>query len=709
MFETRLRWFVALIALTTLPLLARLVEIQLVRADQYSQYAERAPVRVRKSLRAPRGAILDRAGRQLVHDVPAADIAAHYAVLAGGPELRSNYLRAQARRLRDAGALDVDTTLTEAAQQLEEQIDPSWKQLADLTGRTTAEFAEVADQVRRRIARMRSAVERRTGVTQPIREEQEFHPVLEGLSDAQVFEVRRALEGRCPWISVVPGSRRVTENADTLLHLLGREATASEERIESDPLAEDELRRLRPGDTCGVSGVERACDVLLRGRRGVLTLDANGTTLERIDATSGQDVTLTVDTEFQDQVAEILQKAVDASENPAGGSAVVIDVETREVLALVSYPSYTLDAYAQNYSTLAGDTHWTPLRFRAVANEYAPGSVCKVVTLTGALTDGAITPATRFECTGVFQADQAEHFRCWIYNQFGLTHGPQTAEDAIRNSCNIFCFHTGERLGAQRLCDWYRFMGLGELQGTGLIEEADGIVPTAEWLQANQRRDYQPADAWNYAIGQGEIAVTPLQMANLAATVAAGYWAPVVLMKDEFDNVLRFSDAEPRALDENALRVVRTGMWRVVNENGGTAYHARLERSDYQLCGKTGSAQTVPRVIDSDFTFEWPDGRREVVTARTAEEAATHFSDPRPALVGRKARERFPVWHVGDKMPSHAWFIGYVQPSSTARGNAPRGKSYAISVLIEFGGGGGKVAGPVARDIAAALLARQTP
>ena len=707
MFERRLRWFVILVALVTLPILGRLIDIQLVHADKYEQMSERLLPRSQKYLRAPRGSIIDRAGRALVNDVPAADIAIHYAILAGSPTARSQYLRAQARKMRESGAATAQVSTATLADELESAIAPTWKRLAQLTGRDPNEFQRVADQVRRRVTRIKDSVEQRTGISQPIREESAFHPLLEGLDDAAAFEIRKELEGRCPWLVVAPGSRRVADGADSLVHLLGRLANASPQRIETDPYADDELRRLRPGDDCGISGVERACDALLRGTRGVLTSEADGTVVERTDAVRGQDIYLTIDTPFQEQVLAILKQAVDDSENPAGGAAVVIDVATREVRALVNYPTYPFDSFSSEYRALRDDTRWTPLRFRAVSNEYPPGSVCKTITLTGALTDGAITPQTRIECTGVFSADHAEHFRCWIYNQYGATHGWQTAEDAIRNSCNIFCYYTGERIGAQRLCDWYRFMGLGDSQGTGLIEEADGQVPTEQWLQDNFGRDYQVSDAWNYAIGQGEITATPLQMANLAATLAAGYWDPVVIMKDESGNVLRFGDQEPRRLDDNALRVVRSGMWRVVNEPGATAYHARLDRNDYQLCGKTGSAQTSPRVIDSEYTLEWPDARRQTVIARSEEEALSGFTGEKPAIVGRRAHQRYPAWQPGEKMPSHAWFMGFVQPAGTPRGNAPRGRVFAVCVLIEFGGGGGRVAGPVARDIAEAFLTRE--
>ncbi|MBI5863941.1 MAG: hypothetical protein HZB38_05445 [Planctomycetes bacterium] len=168
-------------------------------------------------------------------------------------------------------------------------------------------------------------------------------------------------------------------------------------------------------------------------------------------------------------------------------------------------------------------------------------------------------------------------------------------------------------------------------------------------------------------------------------------------------------------------------MWRVVNQDGGTAYnHARLVKGEWELCGKTGSAQAMPRVISRDYTFGWPDGRREVIRAGSAEEAeqtlrrkyptafdrsplvvADVAAPPAPArLIGAKVAERYPSWQPDEKLPSHAWFVGWLQSSKTPRGEKPVGRSIAISVVIEYGDAGGRKAGPVAKRIAEGLIRR---
>ena len=172
----------------------------------------------------------------------------------------------------------------------------------------------------------------------------------------------------------------------------------------------------------------------------------------------------------------------------AGAAAVVIDVATREVRALASYPVYSYTDFNADYEQLQRDAQRLPLLFRAVQGQYPPGSICKAITLVGGLSEGVITPETRFHCTGFMLPDKPDRFRCWIYNQYGTTHDAaepegQNGEDAVRNSCNIYFFHVGEGLGVDRLCDWFSRFGLGRSAGTGLIEEVDGIVPTYAWLR----------------------------------------------------------------------------------------------------------------------------------------------------------------------------------------------------------------------------------
>lgn len=715
MFEKRLKWFTLLLAGVTLVVVLRLVEIQVVHAEHYQALADGLLVQPTRYYRAARGSILDRHGHVLVSDTPAFDVALHYAILCGDSE---RYLRALADQRRRRGLTPPGQTSEELLAELRSGVAETWETLAGLSGRPVEELLDVGEQVRRRVRRIREQRERMLGVVEPIREERSFHTVVGGVSDELALRARMELE-EFPWVAIQPGTRRVVHDADALVHVLGRLGAVSRERLEEDPLAWDELRRLVPGDLCGISGVERAAELDLRGTRGREIFHFDGSMAERIEPRRGRDVRLTIDAALQQRVLDIVRQAVEASEFPAGGSAVVIDVARREILALVSYPGYAYDSFPQDYEALRRDTRWAPLRFRAVADQYPPGSTCKAITLVGALSDGLANPQERIHCRGFLLPNQPTIFRCWIYNQFGSTHDEahnpagQSAEDAVRNSCNIYFFTVGQRLGAARICHWFEQFGLGRLQGTGLIEESPGLVPTESWLREAQGRGHQTADAWNYAIGQGEVTVTPLQAAAVAATIAAGRWEPVQLIRDESGEPLRVAVEPARSFDGSACRVLRAGMWRVVNEDGGTARAARLALRGFELCGKTGSAQAMPRVLRSAYTLEWPDGYQHTVTAESEEEALARGRQERPAgppgggrprVVARRTEERYPPWQPGEPLPSHAWFIGYTQPAGTPRGSSPQAHAYAVAVIIEFGGSGGRVAGPVAREIAEVVL-----
>ncbi len=713
MFAKRLKWFVILMIAVALVIIGRLADVQVVRAAHYEALADRILTRAPEYLTAPRGSILDRNSEMLVSDEPAWDISMHYAalltlVLDELPKVGREYLEAAARALRKRGDYPADMPDAEIVSRVEARIHALVDRLSELTGVTREELIQRAERVRRQVELIKADVQSRSPTTWKLKEEERYHPLIAGVDEELALAVRIELEPEHPWLAVVPSSRRIAQNADALVHVLGRMGDAGLDRIAADPLRDDELRGLMAGDACGISGVERLAELELRGGRGRVLRDFDRTEIERIDPRRGNDVTLTIDAALQRKILAILKEAVDGSEYPAGGSAVIIDIATREVLALVSYPVYSYDDYSEDYARLIRDNRWLPTRFRAVANTYPPGSTCKVIALYGGLVEGVVNPREPILCTGHFLSNQPNKFRCWIYNQYGTTHGPQSAEDAVRNSCNIFFYTVGDRLGVDRLCRWFSAFGLGRTQGTGLIEESPGNVPTSAWIEQNRAHDprVRPADAWNYSIGQGEVLATPLQAANVAATVASGRWEPVKLVRGSRGNVIGGEASPPVTLDESHMRVLRSGMWRVVNEPGATAYRARLESDDCEMCGKTGSAQAQPRPVRRRWFLEWPDGRREIVIGGLIEDdiLARYPADDRPTIAGYRTYERYPAPGVDGELPAHAWFIGYTQPKGTPRGTAPNDGAYAVAVIIEYGGSGGRVAGPVAKAIAEIVM-----
>jgi cell division protein FtsI/penicillin-binding protein 2 len=708
MFQQRLTWFWIGLMVFALAIIGRLAQIQVADAAEYERLAERILTRKPIYIAAPRGAIRDLAGRPLVSDEPAADVRIHYAVLAGRPDVLRAYLIDVAKAYRQQDKRPRDMRLTDIAAELEAELPAMWARLSALSG--VPEW-----ELQLRVQRINARVDRwRANAKQPIREESQLLPVLEDVDQRVALAVRMELEPKYPWLRVLPGARRVAHaDADPLVHVVGRLGAASPDRIAADPLAGDELRCLRADERCGIAGLERLAETSLRGQRGRIVQNFSREVIERVEPTPGRDVQLTIDAELQRYVYDLLAQAV--AERPethrAGAAAVVIDVASREVRALVSYPAYSFEDFNAQYEQLQRDPKQLPLMFRAVQAQYPPGSICKAVTLIGGLSDGVINADTRIHCTGFLRPEAPDHFRCWIYNlNPGLTHditdtpAGQDGASAVKNSCNIFFYKVGERLGAARLCEWFTNLGLGRRAGTGLVEEVNGVVPNEDYLKRTAKRGFQPSDAWNFAIGQGEVTITPLQAANVAASIASGQWAPVRLAYDSAGHGFGLAPEQPVPLADRHLQVLRRGMWRSVNERGGTGAPARLTSDEYELCGKTGSAQAQPRPIAYRYTFEWPDGSRREAVGYLEEDARAELNAPDLKCVGRHCVARFPQLEEGAKLPAHAWFMGFTESTRTARGEKPRGPVYAISVVIEYGESGGKMAGPVARKIAERLL-----
>jgi len=712
MFEKRLTWFWILLTAMAVVIVGRLVQIQVVSAAEYEELAERLLTRPARYPRAPRGTVYDRHGSPLLSDEPSSDICIHYGLLTK----RKDYLFLAARQLRKSGVYPPDMSLGDIVLKLEQsEIPRMWQRLSSLTGRSEQEFRERAAEIQARVERVRAAVQRRSPNVGMIAEENQLLPLLDNVDNEVALAVRLELDN-LPWLRVTPASRRVAHDADTLVHLLGRMGAASAERIAHDEFRDDELRRLRPGETCGISGIERMAETSLRGQRGRVREDFDGRVTERIEPIPGHAVDLTIDRDLQEYVFSRLEQTVQKLVHPAGAAAVVIDARTREVRALVNYPIYSYAHFNEQYEELRRDAKRLPMMSRAVQAQYPPGSTCKAITLVAGLSEGVVTAGTRIHCTGYLLPEHPDRFRCWIYNlNPGITHDMtdnpegQDAVSAIRNSCNIYFYKVGGMLGPERLCEWFSHFGFGRVQGTGLIEESRAIVPTEKWLLGHAGRRHRASDAWNFAIGQGEVTATPLQGANVAATIATGSWAPVRLAYDDTGHAFGPPPAPTEPLPEESLRVLRRGMWEVVNARGGTGRYAHLDCDDVVLCGKTGSAQAQPRPIAYRYTFEWPDGHRENAVAYLEQDAAEQFGDDRPKRVGKHTVARYPALNEGERLPSHAWFIGYTQPADTPPGARPADAIYAISVLVEYGGSGGRVAGPVAKEIAEYLVESVQP
>jgi penicillin-binding protein 2 len=367
-------------------------------------------------------------------------------------------------------------------------------------------------------------------------------------------------------------------------------------------------------DKIGLTGVEAVAEQYLRGTPGRkhVEVDIAGRELrtisDAIPAVPGDSVILSLDADLQQFTEEALQRTLDEW-NVKQGAVVILNVKTGEVLTMVSLPSYDNNLFAtgidaKTYQDLLSDPQ-RPLVNFAISGQQPPGSSFKVITAAGALNEGVLTPSTTFRCDGsllvpnkYFPDDpsMAQKFVCW----WPWGHGDLNVIGGLAYSCDIFFYRTGggfgdqEGLGVDRLAYYATQFGLGEKSGIDLPGEASGLVPNPTWKRLNYSESWVLGDTYNMSIGQGFVLATPLQMANLAATIANGgtLYQPQVVREVVDANgkvVVPFQPKVIRQLDlaPGVLDTVREGMRAAVS--WGTAYRANMKT--IAVAGKTGTAE----------------------------------------------------------------------------------------------------------------------
>lgn len=716
MFESRLKFLLIAFTAGLLIILVRLTDLQIVHASYYRQRAERSLILRPKPLPFVRGRIVDRRGEVLVADEPCWDLTIDYDAIAADIGNDKQALGRLAREWRQAGAVPRGLTGAALTASLKNELADMWGDIDSFLlqhwYRAEQSSRERCRDIYERVSGIREAVARRRGFDAAVHEEKVAHTLMPALDAQQQIAARERFE-RYPWIRVERSSvRRYAQGTEAMAHLLGRTGRVSPDDIENDPNAEDPFASYEGDEDLGVSGVERLAEPILRGRRGQMVTDRDGKLVpsETIDAQNGRDAVLTIDARLQRRLYDVLGKTVHEIPASSGGAIVVLDAQTREVLALVSYPGYDPNRFDQDYAALRDDTTRLPLRFRAVANRYAPGSTIKPLVCLGGLAYGVITRHTTVNCTGYLFPNQRDRWRCWqIHGSSArMAHGPVNVVSALKGSCNIFMYHLGQDMGVDMLCSVFDMVGIGRLTGIGLAEEVPGINPTPSWLETYKNIRPTPGLARLYAIGQGEVSLTPIQVANMMATYATGMYGGLTLVGS--------GDKTPKNQmpgDPKDWLAVRRGMYGVVNAPDGTAYRqAHFENPRYVLIGKTGSATAYPWPTAYDAKFVDVDGveKTERVPAGSLSDAMERLRrlhpdatfDPNNITVAT----RWPtVPPTSGEHHSHAWFAGYLQarhPDGSPDWSVePR---IAFAALVEFGGSGGRTSGPLAKKVASAVL-----
>jgi len=432
--------------------------------------------------------------------------------------------------------------------------------------------------------------------------------------------------------------------------VLGYVGPPAVDEVGSDPLLQ------LPGFRIGKSGLEKVYDGSLRGTAGTSEVEVNALgrvirELDRRDGEQGKELVTTLDIGLQQFVQQRLAAELSAS-------AVVMDVITGDVLAMGSSPSFDPSAFNRGltgaeWDQLSNDPT-RPLSNKTIAGQYAPGSTFKTMTALAAQANG-IDPSHTVFCPGFATLGNVT-FHCWWHQG----HGTLDMLGGIKHSCDVYFYDVARRVGIDAIAEMARRFGLGQLTGINLPGEKPGLIPDSAWKKATYNDIWHPGETLVAGIGQGFIQATPLQLAVMTARIANGAYAltPRLARPALIDEA---SGPEPAVcafskMDVSAshLKIVTEGMRMVVNDPDGTAYGAHISQPGMEMAGKTGSAQV-----------------RHISMAEH--------------LAGVRKNEDLP-WPLRD----NALFIGFAPVSN------PR---FCCAVVVEHGGGGAKVAGPIARDV----------
>jgi len=691
MYNKQVKIFVILIALLLIGFLLRLIQMQLLSDSFYRDRITK--LKLQKShtrqLKTVRGKILDRGGKVLAVDEPQFQLHIDYGLtcfmddrVRGGKLLSAadkddtGVSAAEAQKELDAGLADLNQIISKCAQfrgvepseikaEIQKINDFIWNRRTFQAWRGNFPDSEVFENYKNIISipdyvaisdfekKEPNPVEQLRLVNKvDIAEMHKTWPLLELGTDDDIFAAQLEFSD-IDGVQILAKAQRFYPFGSVAAQTIGWVGPATQQ-ADRDLFADDKLSRYLDDEVCGrEDGAEYVCETILRGKRGKIVYDIDRELIGETKARFGEDVSLTLDVELQQRIEEYL---TDCEHNPncqAPTAAVVIEVASGDILALVSLPVFDLNRIRYDYADVVQDPN-EPLRNRAINKQYPPGSVVKPLILIAGLESGKITADEIIPCP----ARKAPRGwpSCWLYNKYPWRcHDDEwlnDARNAIKGSCNIYFSRLADRIDPPVLQQWLLAFGYGRQirlscpvsrasnheprnfrQASGIISS---INPESAITSFEQLSLLKRSERRYFGIGQGNLRATPLQAANAMAGIARGglYKAPRLFMGDTDDS--KFASTSLNISPET-LAIVRDGMSAVVNEPGGTAYKefspASLAEQGVKVYGKTGSTEE----------------------------------------------------------PDNAWFCGFAEDST--------GRSIAIAVVVEGGQHGSADAAPLARDI----------
>lgn len=451
------------------------------------------------------------------------------------------------------------------------------------------------------------------------------------LKDGLTWEEVSAIElhaADLPGISLEVGARRHYPLLSEGAHVLGYVASPSEKEEEEEPIL------AIPGLKTGKVGLEKYFDQRLRGTPGYRTFEVNARRkivrdLSQNESIPGEDIHLTLDGRLQKYASEVLSEYESAS-------AVVLDIQSGEILALVSTPSFDPNLFPLGISHhewgKLRDNPYVPMTNKVISGLYPPGSTIKMFVALAALEAGIIDKTTTVHCPGYFYV--GDHpFHCW--KKHG--HGFINVSNAISESCDVFFYEIAKRAGIDRLSATFKAVGLGEGGGLeGFPHCKKGLIPTKEWKKDKKNANWTLSDTIMTSIGQGYMQASPLELAVVIARLVGG--KKVIPHLEGRENP-SFENLE---FNPEYLKLIKEAMANTTNSPSGTAFFGRIQQEGKEMGGKTGTSQV----------------RRITLEQRRAGQTKTN--------------------HLAWKYREHGIFVGYAPIHN------PR---YAIAVVVEHGGG----------------------
>jgi penicillin-binding protein 2 len=409
--------------------------------------------------------------------------------------------------------------------------------------------------------------------------------------ELQFIEAHR---NELPELDTIMSHRRLYPRNGFMAHLIGYVGEVSE-----DMLNQPQFELYNAGDVVGISGVERQYNTMLMGQNGSrqALVDSHGREVGRLgetEAVPGKQLRLTVDVDLQIAAEEAL-----AGKN---GAIVAMDPRTGEILAMASGPTFDPNDFAvhvsrDQWNKLVTDPD-KPLLNKAIQAQLAPGSTFKIIMSVAGWQEG-IAQTLHVNCTGGAEF-YGRRFGCWVKGG----HGPVTLEKAIYQSCDVFFYTLAEKLGIDRIAKYATELGLGQKTGIDLPNEVSGVMPSEEWKIRNFKQKWFAGETISVGIGQGAVAITPVQLLRAVSAISMGgrMVVPHVInptdMPPGYVETQHYTEVKNVPIDPNGWNFITDAMSRVLLPEG-TAPSAHVPGID--IAGKTGSAQIVSLATRARF------------------------------------------------------------------------------------------------------------